>query len=1234
MNNTVDVFPRTPTPDPVSTRATAANADTYEQACLNLFSNHVSDLACIPTLHLVKSHSEGLTPKVCSMLAEVMAAFQPWATEDGMADPRKYLIWTRYLEACLLVKDFRCLTAGSTARHMEKVIKDRCQLLRDQKFFGLYALLCDLRLIWAIRADKLTVDPKPDTPADSAAFKLRRAIQQLNRGATTIKQCLQEHSKPVNNPAPHFNTQLHDTGTTEAPRLCPSTPTPAPTLPPGPSLQEQLQHPAQRSQAITLLTNLLRRLDTTKGTGPDGISNTFISAFLRLDNFRGVESLLEILLLHDSFFGSVDVPPMIQSLAHTIGFAFEKPNKPGRHRIIDIGTWVHSLYQRFVTTWHKSDIKQYLEPHQLGISSGGPEALAQLALSPDAYTDSNGTNDILTILTDIKQCYPDTDATVSTNIIANNLPKLVRLARSGFTPSVIHCRNFTTDTTTLIRRRNALGQGRPASAVLAGVVVADLVKSVDSALDTYRQQGRHVAISSCADNIVVTAHYTLAPAVVHLLHVEAKRRLYRLDDWAFLPFGSPSNRDTIQTYLTTTTSPTYGTTPETQQYAPMFQTWQPTSQTTTGVFRRLDIAVTSANTDNGEHQKPPLVMGVPIFCPRYDTDSFTAYANDTIDTHNAFINQLVNFHNDSINLSHGEHSELAPSQTVTQIAFAGLKSLQLRYNMIAMSLPFGAQNNDNEGTADIGDFSMTTNLLGALDASTLTAAMCLLRLNTTTTPPTIYNRVRRALIRSPNTGGCGITSLSDNQPAASLCSRVRCIQHLYPLCSNQDKRIVQYSIAIITRSANSLVDTHKDLADQLDSLDTDLVATLPRPHCSASSTPTSRTLQPLEHYITKLLAEPNECPDFESLPRQSQLLHPLYRLGMLKEYYTTPGNDAQAYWPLLWDQRRIDAHLRTSTTHNLAANAATLWSLQQRKRDPFTRKLHPYSVSNQHFQIAARVFFGIGMDGLLLNSTNSMPSTETSCTDPHCHKPVDANGIHLLHSCCHLKAARSRRHNRLQSQCKHLLAHTDLVVSDYTPSTTQHQDNHRSFADLEIYDTTTRSALIIDFTVAAPFTKESYTLAPKARDISHGPPQAYYVAAHRRTQKIIAKQPGCAPTPFMPFVTTCTGAFVPHDTTRNSDEFNSEASKVFGTPLTQQSFGGRVNSRPRSPEEALLRRWSRRAAQHTGTFDATLSPQHASSIIVSHYYKRIHHAVTIAHVDGILHGITANRLRLNLTMTF
>ena len=104
-------------------------------------------------------------------------------------------------------------------------------------------------------------------------------------------------------------------------------------------------------------------------------------------------------------------------------------------------------------------------------------------------------------------------------------------------------------------------------------------------------------------------------------------------------------------------------------------------------------------------------------------------------------------------------------------------------------------------------------------------------------------------------------------------------------------------------------------------------------------------------------------------------------------------------------------------------------------------------------------------------------------------------------------------------------------------------------------------------------------------------------------------------------------AFVPQDpATLNA--YTDEVTKVFGSAFRQAL--GRVGSRPRSVEEGLIRRWSRRCADldagGKGVFNTTRSVTGAAGLMVSHTHRVIAHAALKFTADAVQYAVKRNGL--------
>ena len=1199
----------------------------YAQACLALVTDLNADLLSVPNINVIDSSTTGLTRKAATLAAEAASSFIAWATTEARdnKDGRPLLLWARFLPLCILARDYRDHHGTtSVASHMTKVIEQRCTLLRNHKFVGLYALLCDLRVIWYHRYDISPNAPTvATTEADDAIANLRRIMRNADKGITSIKDTLKPpRTASAGDTAGHFRAQLNDKGSTDAPRLCPTAADHSQIAdPPTPpiSLAAVLDTPEAYDEAKKLLTQLLRDLDPSKAAGPDRLNNTVPQYMLRLTH--GPANLLDMLIAYDTFFAATDIlPPCLQPFCHTVGLSFEKPNKPGKFRIIDIPTYFHSLYQRLLVKWHAATVSHNLLPYQLCLTPGGPDALVEFAQSAashdpsatDRIQNAPGGPEMVTLMADVVQHYPDTDMGSTLQLIHESAPELTRLAHAAFQPHIIVCHDNDNKTTTLERRTNGLCQGSPASSALAGIKVAHLLRIATAGVQHNNNGNLPCQFLACHDNIVISCHVDLVPIVVEQLVAAAAADLYRLNDWALMLFGSTPQRDFIQQRL--------------------HHRIQSTPAANTGIQQLLQRLVTPYTNADAEVPGllyrpdlydilPPTVMGVPLFDPRHDATAFQRFAMDLISDHDAYYSTVTTLVNSAVGAAMGECRRLSPPDTAVQLAVAATKSLNLSSDHLLKSLPYIFDSADNE---------LTKALWEALDTRLVHFLTRLLRL-TEATPPTpavIVDRVTQTLFRSPNAGGAGFIRLTTHRHAAVITSRQRTLP--YFLAPKLPTAIAATAVNL-SHACQQLVDRYDEVQDAVADIDANIRDALPVPHCAAPSTAPHDHVNAVSQYCTILLQFVHDDTVDTSnaplpIPRRF-LTQPISRLEALYEYYSATGHTAPGYWPPDWNQRRIESHLRSATSHNLSANASALWNFRIRHRNPVTRHVRIFTLSNASFHVATRLFFGIGIGGL----TDPLPP-QSQCQHNGCVKPMDAQGFHLLHSCYAIQAARSRRHQCVQRTVKELLHHTNLAVSDATPNVTTPNNNTNSFADVKISDPTAGASLIIDISLASPFTTNAYKAAPTTTAVQPGPPTVAHIAELRRKTKVQTKAPGCGTHPFLPFYLTATGAFTPHDLS-TLPPYNHQLAKVFGT-ATQASLGGKVGTRPRSTEEALLRRWSRRAADFkkggTGTFDITLPQSAAAAQILTHFYRKLAYDATRTTADGIVTAIQLNHRHFNV----
>ena len=290
------------------------------------------------------------------------------------------------------------------------------------------------------------------------------------------------------------------------------------------------------------------------------------------------------------------------------------------------------------------------------------------------------------------------------------------------------------------------------------------------------------------------------------------------------------------------------------------------------------------------------------------------------------------------------------------------------------------------------------------------------------------------------------------------------------------------------------------------------------------------------------------------------------------------------------------------------------------------------------FLIAVRQQLGLGLSGLCA----PLSSTTLTCTACRNQAPLNDGGFHVLYSCPSHRASRNHRHAGVQRACENLAKLTNMQVSQYAPNVTprapanaQSQTTQRTgkqeFGDWSVTDPTTGTTLVLDNTVSCPFTDEARKLGQQQR--KSGEPKRWGHSAHyalaedRRRTKFVRKHQGCVARGqlFLPFVNLSNGAFVPQDPTTLQVHTNA-ATKFFGAPLAGNL--GRTGARPRSVEEGLIRRWSRRACDTEnggkGVYDATLSLDRAAGLLTMHTYRVIAHSAIRCSAAAALHAIRFN----------
>jgi len=322
----------------------------------------------------------------------------------------------------------------------------------------------------------------------------------------------------------------------------------------------------------------------------------------------------------------------------------------------------------------------------------------------------------------------------------------------------------------------------------------------------------------------------------------------------------------------------------------------------------------------------------------------------------------------------------------------------------------------------------------------------------------------------------------------------------------------------------------------------------------------------------------------------------------------------------------------------MAANGSSLWTIRQRTRDPFTKKQMRFSLTDQEFQISARLQLGAGLYGLV---ETPPPQTKCACRNRSSLGPFDPGLFHILHSCHLHQGNRNRRHAAVQRAYEDLVRRAGLTVNRLAPEVTPLQRSSQNnaqrcgkkeFGDWKAHDDEVDAEIVFDNTCCGPFTVSALKAGNKGHHNGlpcRGWPGLYSTATERRKIKMDAKAQGCHDREqiFLPLINTSSGAFVPHDPTTLKC-YTDEVKRVFGDGFRQVL--GRVGTRPRSVEEGLIRRWARRSADveagGKGVFDTTLTVKGAAGLMVSHTHRVISHSALKFTADAVLFAVRSNGL--------
>ena len=268
-------------------------------------------------------------------------------------------------------------------------------------------------------------------------------------------------------------------------------------------------------------------------------------------------------------------------------------------------------------------------------------------------------NEIVTIGTDVKQHYPDTDWNTAATALKETAPELLRLHKFLANSSIISTSQHSSSKTDILTRTNGLGQGWPGSSAIAGSVVALLAKKVYNALQVFykehnlNQDTTLLSVTACHDNIVVHVHSSAAYFALEQLRSTAASLYYRLSDWEIYLHGNSENRSVLANAL------------HIQHLSePLFDPDQ-------NIIKRPDIT--------GKKEDLLVLMGVPIYTP-FEYKAAADFFRNAATGYREYVNELFKLHDMALYTGHGEHHQFAPSTTATQMVFTALRSTSSFYH--------------------------------------------------------------------------------------------------------------------------------------------------------------------------------------------------------------------------------------------------------------------------------------------------------------------------------------------------------------------------------------------------------------------------------------------------------------------------------------------------------------------------------------------------------------------------
>ena len=968
---------------------------------------------------VLPTHTRSVKGQVAGVVEEVSRKALAYL-EAG--DDRPLAFVNHYLIPCILAHDpTTCTHTTSTAKRQydRRMVELRIAAYRAHGWSAFALMLDDYRTMAAQRSARAAAAPQPEAP--NPARNLERVVAATQRGVK-MKDALERA----------VNTEIDINKISEFIRQSSVKPEGGWRPDQGPGVSHwdppgELTLPEEddssqgknRGEILKVASKFFRGLRHDAAAYCDGLHNLTIDLALRSERALAAHTSLALALNSDAIISisrsyanmartdsefNTSTSLCLSLAARSRGRVIPKPNKPGKFRTIEIGTYISNFFGALTTQLFRKESVKACAADQLAGQPSGPDAAVLAMQQIAAMHDSHYAR----VELDVASHYPSCSDEVIGRVTAAHCPPLLRTAMVTSVPRVVTIVNLDGGEAAAYERTAGRGQGSRASTVLCNLVVARVCADARAILlnnsKSHPDKDNPPVCFAVADNIFGLIHVTRVAEFYDVFHKVGGEYGLEFGDHAVHLHGTVAERNTAAQVI---------------------------AARPTGCGIDLDNTIKRPDlTKKGADLA--IVMGVPIS----NGPEEAAARLDWVDTRIAATQERLNT---LLALRDSACVAADPATTtnhITQSASAGAFS----------ACVYGARGLDHIAkTCRATDFP---GLFTKFDNTIMTGLVAAARLPTDI--PTA--RYQGAFQRCPAAGGAGArpaqliaapARLAALTAAAPLVHKVLGLSDYLPadawLRQEMEGAVKNIELSIKT-SSNNLTEAIKS---------------------SGISTPLPSSIkmgdsmgQDIINTITKAL---HPMINNDSMPKrykQRDVLRYLDWIQLQIEYH----NPNCEYFPSTWETPRRARFMRTILERNVARNGCALWKLTYATRDPFTHNKSLTILKESEWQMAVRQQLGLGAADII-----GRPPRNITCSC-HRHTTSDPFTDQHLKGCSHGKGFISNAHKNIQNELAALAGHAgyfkgangitaptsksgkvmDLVLVDPETSVTFHIDIRRT----------------------------------------------------------------------------------------------------------------------------------------------------------------------------------------------